>query len=153
LHYSEYADAQLTDLFTKDQLAKASSVQIKTLLSVYLQNNGNRKFTITPLPNYAQIGAANGLVQADVDRDGISDIILAGNFYPFRVQLGPLDASIGLLLKGNGKGAFTPLPYAETHLLLNGDIRNLISVKGAGNNLLIIAAKNNGSVQVVKLLR
>jgi len=153
LHYSEYADAQLTDLFTKDQLAKASSVEIKTMQSVYLQNNGNRKFTKTPLPNYAQIGAANGLVQADVDRDGISDIILAGNFYPFRVQLGPLDASIGLLLKGNGKGAFTPLPYAETHLLLNGDIRNLISVKGAGNNLLIIAAKNNGSVQVVKLIR
>ncbi|HEY8895400.1 MAG TPA: hypothetical protein VIM79_11320, partial [Niastella sp.] len=77
------------------------------------------------------------------------DIIAAGNFYPFRVQLGPLDAGIGLVLKNNGKGAFTPVLYEQTGLCIRGDVRNLIAVKG-GNNHFIIAAKNNGQLQILK---
>ena len=93
----------------------------------------------------------NGIVPYDFGSDGNMDLILAGNFYPFRVQMGPCDAAIGLVLKNNGKGEFTPLPYAETGLCLNGDVRNLIKIKGR-NNFFIVAAKNNGAVQIIKLL-
>ena len=49
------------------------------------------------------------------------------------------------------KGNFTPLPYEQTGLLMDGDIRNIISVK-TNKGLLLVAAKNDGMVQVVKLL-
>lgn len=151
LKYSDYSDAQLTDIFTKDQLAKASTVAVKTLRSVFLQNDGNKKFTISDLPVSAQMSPANGMVTADVDNDGNKDIILAGNFYPFRTGPGPMDAGIGLVLKGNGKGKFTPIPYSQTGLYLPGDLRNLISIKGV-NHQLFAAAKNNGRLQIVELL-
>ncbi len=152
LKYKDYAQAQITDIFTKEQLDKSSKVMANMLQSVYLQNNGNKNFTITQLPNYAQFSALNGLVSVDVDGDGNKDIIAAGNLYPLRVQLGPLDASIGLLLKGDGKGNFTPVPYDKTGLLLDGDIRNVISVKTKKGTLLV-AAKNEGKVEVVKILQ
>jgi len=150
LHYADYADAQLTDLFTKEQLAKSFSVEIKTTQSVYVRNDGNKKFTLQPLPLYAQLSVVNGIVSDDINNDGNKDIILAGNFYPFRVQIGPCDAGIGLVLKNNGKGEFTPLPYAETGLCLQGDVRNLIKIKG-DNHDFIVAAKNNGQLQILKL--
>jgi hypothetical protein len=48
--YQTYADAQLIDLFTNEQLATATTVKIKTLKSVLLKNVGNKKWTISELP-------------------------------------------------------------------------------------------------------
>lgn len=146
--YQLYADAQLKDIFTPEQLANSTVACINNLHSVYLSNEGNRKFNIHPLPEYAQMSMINGLVTTNTKNE-LNDVILAGNFYPFRVQQGPLDAGIGLVLSNNGKGEFTPKPYAETGLHIEGDVRNMISVQ-AGKNTLLIAVKNNGAVQVIK---
>ncbi|MFI5192771.1 MAG: VCBS repeat-containing protein [Chitinophagales bacterium] len=147
--YADYADAQITDLFGPDQLGAAKSVDIKTTKSIFLRNEGNGTFTRTDLPDYAQMSVINGMIAKDVDGDGHEDIILAGNFFPFRVQQGPLDAGIGLVLKGDGKGGFTPLPYDKTGLCLTGDVRNIMEIKTA-DRYLIVVAKCNGSIQVVK---
>jgi hypothetical protein len=149
LKYADYADAQLEDIFTREQLARAKTLKVKMMQSVYLQNEGDR-FAIKPLPMQAQISPVNGMVAADVDNDGNKDVILAGNFYPLRVSLGPLDAGIGLVLKGNGKGEFFSRNYQQTGLYLPGDVRNIIDIKGA-HKTLVVAAKNNGQVQVVQL--
>ena len=119
------------------------------LQSVYLQNDGDT-FTIKPLPVQAQLSPVNGMVIMDADKDGNKDIVLAGNFYPLRVSLGPLDAGIGLVLKGDGRGGFVAMNYQQTNLYLPGDVRNIIDIKGA-NHTIIAAAKNNGQVQVVQL--
>ncbi|MES1223831.1 MAG: hypothetical protein ABUT20_50515, partial [Bacteroidota bacterium] len=148
LHYSDYAKASLTDFLTPGQLEKSSTIEVKMLQSVYLRNNGNNAFSITPLPEYAQLSALSGLLSMDINADGKKDIIMSGNFYPFRVQTGPLDASIGLVLKGDGQGQFSPLLYPQTGLFIDGDTRNIISVKTKKGNY-IVAAKNNGKVQVL----
>lgn len=147
--YQDYADAQITDMFSNEQLAKASTASIQTLNSIYISNDGNKRFTIKSLPVYAQLSMVNGLIARDIDKDGKMDIVLAGNFYPMRVQLGPMDASIGLVLKGNGSGTFTPLPYAQTGLDIRGDVRSLLEVK-AGDHTLLVAGKCNEAVQVIK---
>lgn len=152
LKYADYAGAQLTDIFKKEQLAKANTVAVKTLHSVYLQNDNNKKFTINSLPVSVQMSPVNGMATADVDKDGNKDIILAGNFYPFRVSIGPVDAGIGMVLKGNGKGNFMPLPYSQTGLYLPGDVRRLLSIKGANHSLFAVA-KNNGPLQIVELVQ
>ncbi|MFT3701879.1 MAG: VCBS repeat-containing protein [Agriterribacter sp.] len=149
LQYKDYANAQLTDLFTPEQLEKTSTIQVKTLQSTLLLNNGNKTFTNLPLPEYAQISALNGIIAADVNGDGKKDLIISGNFYPLRVQQGPLDASVGLGLQGDGKGNFVPLPYAQTQLMIDGDVRNMISVK-TKNGFLLVVAKNNDKIQVLK---
>ncbi|MEX6686870.1 VCBS repeat-containing protein [Danxiaibacter flavus] len=152
LHYSDYSDAQLKDLFTEEQLAKAKTIKLTQTNSLFLRNQNNKKFDAEPLPAQAQISMANGLVAEDIDKDGNTDIILAGNFYPFRVQIGPLDGGTGLVLKNKGNGNFLPLDYAQTGLYLNNDTRNIIKLKG-GNNLYIVAANNNGPVRILKQVK
>ncbi|TDW97420.1 VCBS repeat-containing protein [Dinghuibacter silviterrae] len=147
--YKDYADAQLVDMFSSAQLAGAKSVSLTMLSSIVLRNDGNKHFTVLPLPMYAQMSAANGILIKDLDGDGKEDILLAGNFFPMRVQQGPLDASIGLFLRGDGKGHFDPVPYADTRLYMPGDIRNIIGLK-QGKRFLVVAARNNGPVQVIQ---
>jgi len=152
LHYEDYAKASVTDLLTKEQLERSSSVEVKMLQSVYIRNDGGNKFSIVPLPLYAQLSALNGMATMDIDNDGKKDLVITGNLYPFRVQTGPLDASIGLILKGDGNGQFTPLPYAQTGLFIDGDVRNMIGIKNK-NGLLLVVAKNDGKVQVLNRIR
>jgi hypothetical protein len=149
LHYTDYADAQIPDLFTPEQLADARTVHLKTFRSVFIKNTGNKKLIMQPLPAQAQMSALTGMIAADINNDGMKDIIMAGNFYPFRAQLGPQDAGIGLVLKNNGQGNFSPLSYETTGLCMRGDVRNLVSVQ-RGKDLFIISARNNGPLQIVK---
>lgn len=153
LHYADYADAQLSDLFNKEQLDNAKTVTINNTLSIYLEHQNNKKFIIKPLPAYTQLSVLNGLITAGINNDGYEDVIAAGNFYPFRVEFGPLDAGTGLVLHGNGGGNFTPLTYAQTGLCLQGDVRNIIRVNTKQKNgFFIVAACSNGQVQVWKKL-
>jgi hypothetical protein len=105
---------------------------------------------VEKLPKPAQESIVNGIVVDDLYKKGANDLILAGNFYPFRVQFGPLDAGIGMVLKSNDKDGFSALGYSETGLNISGDVRNLIKVKGANGNYWLIAVKNNEEIQVLK---
>ena len=148
LHYSDYAKASLTDILTREQLEKSATINVNMLQSVYIQNNGDNTFSLIPLPDYAQLSVLNGMVSMDINADGKKDIIMGGNFYPFRVQTGPLDASIGLVLKGDGHGQFSPLPYSQTGLFIDGDTRNIIGIQ-TKKGYYLLAAKSNGKVQVL----
>jgi len=89
----------------------------------------------------------NGWGQETIN--GKESLVLAGNFYPFRAQLGPLDGGIGLVLQMDGQGHFISLPYDQTGLCIPGDVRSLISLKGKKQEF-IIAASYNGAVQVLR---
>jgi enediyne biosynthesis protein E4 len=120
---------------------------MKTTQSVLLRREG-KGFRVEPLPFPVQMSAANGILLKDLDGDGKEDLFIAGNFYPFRAQQGPLDAGMGIFLKGDGTGNYTPVPNAEIQLFMPGDIRNITAIPSAAG-LLIIAVKNGGTVQVI----
>jgi hypothetical protein len=145
--YEKYADAQLEDLFTPGQIAAAGVAEIRMLSSMYLHNDGKRHWTFQALPQRAQISMINGWVPEKVG--GKESLVLAGNFYPFRAQLGPMDGGIGLVLQMGGSGHFTSLPYDQTGLCIPGDVRSLIGLKGKKQEF-IIAASYNGAVQVLR---
>ncbi|HEY0610881.1 MAG TPA: FG-GAP-like repeat-containing protein, partial [Chitinophaga sp.] len=152
VHYSDYANTTIEDIFPPEVLKKSKVLQVQQLRNVVLINEGKERFSIRELPVQAQFSAVFGILSGDFDNDGKKDLVLGGNFYPFRVQLGREDASKGLFLKGDGKGAFTPLGYQATGLLIDGDVRDMLIVSNTGKQKLIIAAKSNGATQVISLL-
>ena len=144
--YAAYADAQMGDLFSQEELASAGKVSIDMLESVTLTRGPGRSWKLEPLPLEAQMSEINGVVP-DSGTAG-AGFVVAGNFYPFRAQMGPLDAGMGLQLVDDGKHKWVSLPYDRTGLCIRGDVRALVRVKSRRSSV-IVAAKNNGPLQVV----
>jgi hypothetical protein len=150
LRYSDYAKATLNDILTKEQIAAAQKFYVyHTASAVFMNDKG--KFTMKELPIEAQFSCVNSISYQDYDGDGKSDLLLAGNFYPFRVQQGNSDAGIGLVVKGDGKGNFISLPYTLTGCYIPGDVRDMVTVKGKTGEVIVVA-KNNAKVQVMQTL-
>ncbi len=107
---SSYAKATMDEIFTKEIMDSAIVLKCSEPRSGYFENNGKGQFTFHPFPLEAQEAPVNAIACMDVNSDGFTDIILAGNEYQANVMTGRYDASYGLLLTGNGKGQFNPMP-------------------------------------------
>ncbi len=141
--YKDYANASIEDLFNKELLEKAIKLKINTLQSVYVENLGNEDFLISPLPLEAQFSAVNSILSADYDGDGNRDLLISGNFFPYRVQTGRSDAGIGQLLKGDGKGNFKPVDWQKSGFVTTGDVRDMKELNGNLKHSYIIISKKN----------
>jgi len=88
------------------------------------------------------------MVVDDFDGDGQLDVLLSGNDFGTEPVVGRYDAMNGLLLKGDGKGNFTPMPMSESGICLPGDQKALVKLRGAGNRYWVAAGQNRGPLQV-----
>ncbi|MEP7144340.1 MAG: VCBS repeat-containing protein, partial [Ferruginibacter sp.] len=150
LYYKDYAVATFNDIFTPEQQQGMKELHVKELKNGWLENTGKGKLVFHELPVEAQFSAIQGAVVTDVNRDGKKEIFAAGNFYPFRVQLGRGDAGKGVLLQWDERShniIRAPLP---TGIFVQGDIRDLVQIRTANKEQEIIISKNSDSVQVIK---
>ena len=74
--FGSYAAATLNQLFGQEQLKQSLHYDVDTFASVLLHNDGGGKFTMTKLPNAAQISPIKGIVARDIDGDGHLDLVL-----------------------------------------------------------------------------
>lgn len=148
-NYETYSKATLDEVFKEDELSKAKYYKADLFESCIIKNNGNGKFSISPLPSEAQLSCINGIMATDFDKDGNTDLIATGNLHSTEVVYGWLDASLGLLLKGDGKGNFKPVPASGSGLLLHGDMKSLAYLYDKSGNNVILAAANSDSLKVL----
>ncbi|WP_184548207.1 VCBS repeat-containing protein [Mucilaginibacter sp. FT3.2] len=150
-NYHSYAEATMQDVLSANQMKNALRLNATELRSCYFRNDGEGKFTIVPLPIEAQVSALNGMVADDFDADGNLDLLINGNDFGTDVSIGRYDALNGLLLKGNGKGGFSPLSIARSGIYLPGDGKALVKLRGAANNYLMAASEHLGPLQIFQL--
>ena len=65
----------------------------------------------------------------DYNQDGNLDILCTGNFYAPEVETTRYDASIGMLLLGDGKNNFTPMHFEESGFFTPSDARGMAKIK------------------------
>jgi hypothetical protein len=148
--YSSFANAALEDVVAPEQIEASAKFKINTLQSSILENLGNGNFKLKALPITAQFSSVRGILIDDFNGDKLTDILLAGNFYPYRTQYGPCDAGKGLLLQGK-KDGYTPINWEDTGFYADGDIRNMVLLKSKSNKKFIVAARNNESTLIFQL--
>lgn len=151
--YAKFGASRIEDIFTPAELSTATVLQAHTFASAIARNTGKGTFTLQALPVEAQFAPIHAIIARDFDGDGQLDLLLAGNFSRVPPVQGRYDASYGLLLRGTGNCQFTAVDLAESKLLLEGDIKHLSLVRSARGGHLVIAARNNQSLQVLKALK
>jgi enediyne biosynthesis protein E4 len=151
IKYRDYADETINDIFPADKIRSATIYRCNELASGILYNDGNMHFSFKALPVQAQFSRIYGIEINDFDKDGITDILVAGNFFPYRVQLGRSDASLGLFLKGSGNKNFLPIDPSESGCYVGGDVRSMAAAKDKAGNSWLIFGKNDDAVQVLKI--
>lgn len=149
LRYNQYSGVTINDIFTPDQLAKASYFSAHFMNSAVFLNEGKFVFSAKPLPPEAQFFPVNGIQCMDVNRDGHPDLLLAGNDYSTEVETGRNDAGIGLVLLGNSTGDFKTMPVTKSGFYVPGDVKCLESIR-IGGRACFIAGKNMDRIQVLK---
>jgi hypothetical protein len=115
-------------------------------------NDGSGYFTIKSLPVEAQFSPVYAAEAGDFNSDGNPDLLLGGNLYNVKPEVGRYDASYGSFLIGDGKGSFRNVPAKVSGFRLEGEIRDIMEVSTRNGRLMVIA-RSNGPLQVFKVLR
>jgi hypothetical protein len=144
--YKSYALSTESSLFSEEEKKDALILTGNYDRSSYVENLGNGQFSIRELPVLAQIAPVNGLVSEDVNGDGLLDVVLVGNDYGNEIFIGRLDAHIGLVLLGDGKGSFSPMNPAKSGFMVQGDAKALVKIAASQGNPILIASQNRGKL-------
>ena len=120
-----YARATLGEILGTEKLARAQRFAATELRSGVFLSQPDGTFLFQPLPRLAQIAPLQGLVAGDFDGDGHADIYAVQNSFAPIPAVGRFDGGLSQLLRGDGHGHFTPVPPAESGLLVSGDAKAL----------------------------
>lgn len=142
--YQSFKDASITEIFTPEQLKDSYRLNINTLASVVLINQGDFKFDVQQLPIEAQFSTVYAITANDFDGDGDNDLVLGGNLYNVKPEVGRYDASYGLYLENKGDGTFV-IPKIDSGFKLKGEVRDIL----LHDNQLIIS-RNRDSLAIFK---
>lgn len=146
LYYRDYGQATMNDIFGSD-LKSAQNFNAKTLSTTYFENLGNGKFITKTLPIEAQVSPVFDIAITDFNNDNIKDLILVGNSSAEWTETGPMSASNGVLLVGDGKTDFVVKRNLEAGFWTNKEARKIGIITLANKKQLYIVANNNDVVQ------
>lgn len=145
--YDAFGKATLEEVYGV-KLEEALHYEANWMVSSYIENQGDGTFSVKALPNKAQISAVQGAIAADVNHDGHQDVILAGNLYQMEVETPRQDASVGLVLLGDGKGNLEPIPYAASGFFAAGDVKSIQKLQGPGGRTFVLTGVNNAPLSI-----
>ena len=135
LKYAEFGDETVQDIFGEEALGQGVRYAATEFRSLVLMNRGGGEFAVHYLPTAAQETPVRAIVADDTDGDGDLDLLLGGNFYYVKPEMGRYDAGRGLLLTNDGLGNFTAVPAATSGVNVSGEIREMVKL-GTGRYLL-----------------
>ena len=148
--YRAFGASRIEDIVPSGALKRARVLEADTLASMIALNRGDGTFELRALPVEAQLAPIFGSVVADVDGDFRVDIVIGGNFYGVTPIEGRYDASYGLLLRGDGRGGFKPVDMEQSGLAIDGQVRHMALLTRANGERLIVVARNNDRLQVLR---
>lgn len=145
--YSSYAQADMRNLFSKQELANSIVASANSFESGWYENLGGMNFTFHRFTAPAQFAPIYGMVAEDFNGDGNVDIVMIGNEFAMAPPLGRYDSFNGLILQGDGNGNFAPLSIQTSGLYVPGSGRGLVAVNLNGR-VGLVAGQNSGKTKV-----
>ncbi len=141
-----FATASLKELVPEQLLNEARRLEVNTLETGVLWNDGHGRFTFRPLPRIAQIAPTFGMATTDWDGDGHPDIYLVQNSHRATPETGPMDGGLSQLLAGQADGGLTCIEPKASGLIVPGKGRSaaVSDLDGDGRPDLLVG-RNDGA--------
>ncbi len=122
--HDSYANADLATVLGAERVAAATRWEATEFRSgVWLsQREGGWRFQ--PLSVEAQFAPVGAMVAADADGDGHLDLLLGQNDFSPVPRIGRFDGGLSGLWRGDGAGGFRFVPWAESGVVIPGEVRD-----------------------------
>jgi hypothetical protein len=140
----QYARASLGEIVGEDRLAAARRLAATEFRSGVFLSQSEGTYRFSPLPRLAQVAPITGVVAGDFDGDGNADIYAVQNSSSPHPAVGRFDGGLSQLLQGDGAGHFTPVPAAESGLIVSGEARAVttLDLDGDGRPDFLVTLKD-----------
>ena len=142
--FESFKNADITKIFTSEELKGVQIFELNYLSSVLMINQGNFQFDLQPLPQEAQLSPTYAINHNDFDNDGDIDLILGGNLYKAKPEVGIYDASYGVYLENTGDTQFKTYKDGKG-FSIKGEIRDLVIDEEA-----VYVFRNNDSLNIIE---
>ncbi len=142
--YQSFKNASITDMFSPQELEGANRLEANILSSIVLINEGDFNFRVQELPIEAQFSTTYAIATHDFDKDGDQDIVLGGNLYNVKPEVGRYDASYGIYLENLGAMKFIS-HKSGSGFNMKGEIRDMVI-----DGQQLIVARNRDSLILFK---
>lgn len=139
--YKDYSTAKMENIFSKEDLNKASKLTASECRSVFFLNKNN-KFEKRILPQQAQFSIITNIITDDFNQDGKPDLLLLGNHSDNRLKIGSIDANYGCVLLNDGKGNFDYVPQSQSGICVKGDVKSTEKINIEGKPFTVIGISN-----------
>lgn len=149
LYYSDFKEQTIEQILDEKALKKAAKREVTNTATSVAWNNGQGQFTLQSLPTEAQFAPVSAILVFNADNDQYLDLLLGGNFYRAKPEIGKYDASYGLLLKGMPDQSFLAVPSISSGINIEGEIRDFRDIDYQGNSLILVA-RNNDSLVILR---
>lgn len=143
-NYQSFKNASITDMFSPQEMEGAYRLEANILSSIVLTNEGDFNFKVQELPIEAQFSTTYAITSHDFDKDGDQDIVLGGNLYNVKPEVGRYDASYGVYLENLGAMKFIS-HESGSGFNVKGEIRDMVI-----DEQQLIVARNRDSLVLFK---
>jgi hypothetical protein len=146
LKYNSYKNQTVHDIFNLEKIKSSYINYVYNLKTSIFINNGEG-FSNLELPVETQFSNVFAIEINDYNNDGYNDIILGGNLYNVKPEVGRYDANYGQILLGNNKLDYKVAPYKKSGLLFKGQVRDFSTFKNLKGDNYLIVLNNSDSLQ------
>jgi len=144
--YKSFAGKTMEELFGDEALENSTILEVNTLKSGYLKNNGG-DFEFIPFKNELQVSPIMAFLVDDLDNDGTDEVLIGGNYFGVKPYHGRMDSFPGALLKNENEtvlGNMLGLDFTQK------SVRHLRTIN-INSDKYLLAIFNNDKAQVYKI--
>ena len=151
-NYHSFASSTVQQIYGAEELGDGIHYKANNFRHIYVENKGNGRLEITPLPAIFQRYSINAMDTKDIDGDGNLDVVMVGNIYDSEVETPRSDAGYGIVAMGNGDGTFEFLPNQLSGLYIPYEAQDVKWIN-TGSETQLLVGSNNAPVQMYQINR
>ncbi len=148
--YKSYAGQTITDIFSSEELEQSQHYAATKLESIVGWNDGTGTFTIKDLPMAAQLTPMYDILAEDITGDANKEILMGGNLYSAKPEVGRYDAGYGTVFRIEGD-SLAEIPDSRSGFFVDGQVRSIKSISSKKYGRIILVARNDAGLKVFRV--